>query len=166
MKRFTIVSAIISRDEEIVLVANAWGNQLQWSLPGGLIEPGEDFVTALRREVQEETNLDVDRPNRLCYVVHSCVTQLQEEAIIFAFDFAKVAGTLAVADDDYVKKVGFFSKQQIPHVINNPANSLPLLDYLNAPSSTGTPVYYFDDADGRMSLRYQISGWDSAPRSL
>ncbi len=31
-----------------------------WSLPGGRVEPGEDDVTAVRREVLEETGLRVD----------------------------------------------------------------------------------------------------------
>jgi ADP-ribose pyrophosphatase YjhB (NUDIX family) len=31
-----------------------------WSLPGGRVEPGEDDATALRREMREETGLDVE----------------------------------------------------------------------------------------------------------
>ena len=32
----------------------------RWSLPGGRVEPGEDDAAALRREMVEETGLDVD----------------------------------------------------------------------------------------------------------
>ena len=31
----------------------------RWSIPGGRVEPGEDDATAVRREVLEETGLDV-----------------------------------------------------------------------------------------------------------
>ena len=32
----------------------------RWALPGGRVEPGEEPLAAARREVQEETLLDVD----------------------------------------------------------------------------------------------------------
>src|SRR4249919_2451005 len=32
----------------------------EWSLPGGLLELGESLADAVRREIKEETNLDVE----------------------------------------------------------------------------------------------------------
>ena len=32
----------------------------EWSLPGGLLELGESLIDAVRREIKEETNLDVE----------------------------------------------------------------------------------------------------------
>jgi ADP-ribose pyrophosphatase YjhB (NUDIX family) len=51
---------LIFQDNKILLVERA-GEPLKgwWSLPGGVVETGETLETALRREVREETGLDV-----------------------------------------------------------------------------------------------------------
>jgi ADP-ribose pyrophosphatase YjhB (NUDIX family) len=55
------VGAIIMDGDRVLLVRRgrepAYG---QWSLPGGLVEVGEDLVSAVRREVLEEVGLDVE----------------------------------------------------------------------------------------------------------
>src|SRR5271154_6515004 len=52
------VSALIFEDERILLAHRRdidW-----WNLPGGAINPGETVDEALRREVYEETGLEVE----------------------------------------------------------------------------------------------------------
>lgn len=55
------VGAIVVKDERLLMVQRAHdpGAGL-WSLPGGRVEHGEYLVAALRREVSEETGLDVE----------------------------------------------------------------------------------------------------------
>lgn len=54
------MGAIVVHDDELLMVkrGNDPGKGL-WSLPGGRVEPGEYLADALRREVAEETGLDV-----------------------------------------------------------------------------------------------------------
>lgn len=55
------VGAIVVRDGALLMVRRAKdpGRGL-WSVPGGRVEKGELLADALRREVKEETGLDVD----------------------------------------------------------------------------------------------------------
>lgn len=54
-------SAAILRGNEVLLVERGKGARAgTWSFPGGHIEPGETAADAARREVREETGLDVD----------------------------------------------------------------------------------------------------------
>ncbi len=55
------VSALLMRDGAVLLVRRSRGPFAGcWSLPGGKVEAGESLEDALRREVREETGLEVD----------------------------------------------------------------------------------------------------------
>ena len=55
------VGAVIVNNDKVVIIRRA--NEPykgQWSIPGGRVELGEPLVAAVRREMREETGLDVD----------------------------------------------------------------------------------------------------------
>ena len=54
------VGAVVVRDGRALIVKRAHEPRKgEWSLPGGLLELGESLQDAARREIKEETNLDV-----------------------------------------------------------------------------------------------------------
>ena len=55
------VGAVIMRDGEVLLVKRRFEPLAgTWSLPGGTVEVGETLEAGLRREMREETGLDVE----------------------------------------------------------------------------------------------------------
>lgn len=50
--------ALIMQDQKLLLVCDRSGNS-RWDFPGGGVDPGEDSLQALHREVQEETGLNI-----------------------------------------------------------------------------------------------------------
>ena len=55
------VGAVIVRNGRALIIKRAHEPRKgEWSLPGGLLELGESLQHAVRREIKEETNLDVD----------------------------------------------------------------------------------------------------------
>ena len=55
------VGAVIVRDGRALIVRRAHEPRKgEWSLPGGLLHLGESLADAVRREVREETGLDVE----------------------------------------------------------------------------------------------------------
>jgi 8-oxo-dGTP diphosphatase len=100
------VSVFIVEDQQVLLCKRAPGNfqSGKWCLPCGFIEYEEDFLTAARREVKEETGLEVTlhaiinvASNFLSPAVHSLVT---------VFTAGITGGTLLAGDD--IEKLGWF----------------------------------------------------------
>jgi len=50
---------VIDRDRVLLIRRAAEPLKGEWSLPGGLLELGEDLTAGVRREVREETGLEV-----------------------------------------------------------------------------------------------------------
>ena len=61
-KRLKVVAALIEREAKVLLCQrkekDAFG--LLWEFPGGTVEEGETFQQALKREIKEELNIDIE----------------------------------------------------------------------------------------------------------
>jgi len=68
-----VVCAIIERDGKFLIARRPEGRHLakKWEFPGGKVEPGEDEISALRRELREELQVEVDIIDRLTPVEHT-----------------------------------------------------------------------------------------------
>ncbi len=53
------VAAIVPKRNSVLLVKHEEGNMSYWIPPGGAVEAGELIHKAVKREVQEETNVEV-----------------------------------------------------------------------------------------------------------
>jgi len=53
------VSAIIIKDSQVLLIHRFKEGKEYWVLPGGGVEEGESIGKALKREIKEETSLDL-----------------------------------------------------------------------------------------------------------
>ncbi|WP_017622895.1 NUDIX hydrolase [Nocardiopsis chromatogenes] len=53
----SVAGAVVREDGRVLAIRRA--DNGHWEPPGGVLEPGEDFETGVRREIREETGLHV-----------------------------------------------------------------------------------------------------------
>ncbi|MGN1313315.1 MAG: (deoxy)nucleoside triphosphate pyrophosphohydrolase [Candidatus Nanosyncoccaceae bacterium] len=61
MKKIEVVAAVIRKNDKILSTERGYG-ELEgfWEFPGGKIEPGENKEQALKREIMEEMNVEIE----------------------------------------------------------------------------------------------------------
>ena len=74
MKEIYVVAGIIEHKNKILCMQRDIGKfeyvSLKWEFPGGKIEEGETKEVALKRELQEEMELDVEIIEHFCDISH------------------------------------------------------------------------------------------------
>lgn len=98
-------------DGTIVLVRRRDNNE--WALPGGMVDWGEDIPTSVRRELAEETGLDLLEIGRLVGVYSSPSRDPRVHSICVVVE-AKVEGKMEIADTLEISDVRAFETEDIP----------------------------------------------------
>jgi 8-oxo-dGTP diphosphatase len=112
-------AAAIIQDEEGRVLLIRRGDGRGWSLPGGMMEPGERIAEAVVREVWEETGLEVE-PVRLVGVysdpAHTHITFPNGDEVHFVSStFAcRVVGGRLRPDGDESLEVAYFAPEALP----------------------------------------------------
>lgn len=106
------VVAFIRKNDKILLLKHSY--HYHWSLPGGFLKKKEDAYTAIKREIKEETGLDI-KVNDILKIHYGSKKPILDIIV----DCQLVGGKIKV-DEKEIKSAKFF-----------PINELPLNDILN-----------------------------------
>jgi 8-oxo-dGTP diphosphatase len=128
----TPTAVAVIRDEAGRILLIRRGDGGGWSLPGGVMEPGERLDQCLIREVQEETGLDVE-PVRLIGVYsdpdvnHITYPNGDQIHIVSATFECRVLGGQARPDGDESLEVAYFAPNALPETLV-PAHRIRIQD--------------------------------------
>jgi ADP-ribose pyrophosphatase YjhB (NUDIX family) len=136
------VGAVILDGDAILLIERG-GEPLRgyWSLPGGVVETGETLEEAIRREMQEETGLDV-HPDSIFEIFERIMPDSdgRPEYHYVLVDFlCTIRGGTMVAGDD-VSRVEWVHKDRLSSLLLT-EGTLPVIEKAFAKCSTPVPSY-------------------------
>lgn len=93
------VTGVLVEEGRILLVRQSVNRDRDWSLPGGRLEPGETLEQCLKREIKEETGLEV-RLNRLLYVCDRM--EPDRHTLHVTVEIQRTGGTLSIGREPEV----------------------------------------------------------------
>lgn len=101
MRRWLVAGAVIEGPTGLLLVQNRRRDgRVDWSPPGGVIDPGESVLQGLTREVEEETGLVVSGWEGPIYEIEAEAPDLGWHLRVEVHRAVEVSGDLRVDDPD------------------------------------------------------------------
>ena len=136
-----VVVALIRHGDEVLLVKQQGDDEATpgWSVPGGVVEDGELLTDALKREVREETGIEVLSVGPLEYIVN--FEHDGGQSIAMAFNVMEWRGTPKPDDPDgLVTDCRFVPLPEAIKLVQSVPYRMmrePLLAYLNGDAVRG-----------------------------
>jgi 8-oxo-dGTP diphosphatase len=107
MPTLGVFAAIIDEDDRILCVRMNYATRA-WTTPGGRMEPGESPLDAVKREVLEETGLDVVADELV-----GVYSKPYKDDIVLFFR-ARVVGHNPWEPNDEIAQIGYFCRGELP----------------------------------------------------
>jgi 8-oxo-dGTP diphosphatase len=118
----------ILADDRIVLVRRR--DTGQWAIAGGIIDWGEDIPTTVKRELKEETGLNLLEIKRLMGVYSAADRDPRLHSISILIEVI-ADGNLQVQDTAEISEVKAFHREELPLGNLSHDHDRQLQDYLN-----------------------------------
>lgn len=147
---------VINDNDEILMVKTHRGG---WVFPGGQVEVGENVIDAVKREVMEETGIDIEVGEVFCISSNTCTypgyNGVKEVPTKIMLDFiCRTKGGIPRPSDENSESA-FFPRDKVQELITSPAIVERFKAYLEY---EGRPIYmeYVTKPNFQLKLKRSI----------
>jgi len=113
------VGLVIIQDGRLLLVQHRKMGRSYWLLPGGRLDFGETLEECARRELMEETNLEIKLKDFL-FINESIPEDRHRHIVNLYFEAEVIGGNLKKGNEEILQEVRFFSLNEIEELILYP----------------------------------------------
>jgi len=131
------IAACILKDNKILMVRHKKGDEKYWLLPGGRIEYGETMIETLKRELVEETGLEISVGN-LMFMSEAIPKDNHRHIVNIFFEAEIIGGEIKLGDEEILDAVEFIDINKIDEIVIYPLIKDELKQYIN----NGKPLGY------------------------
>ena len=150
MRDWAVAGGVVFRGDQLLLVMNRRRNDsVEWSTPGGVIDPGETALEALGREVLEETGIEVYQWDGPLYEISVDFADLGWLLRVEVHQAVDWDGEIVLEDPDgIVEHAEFFDIEQCEARL------------VQSPRWVGEPLLEWcrQRPDEMLSFRYRVAG--------
>jgi len=155
------VSAAIARRGSSLLLVREIGEsgEIGWSLPGGVIEEGEDPLAAVMREVREETSLHVSEVLGLAYTVIYNRPEKNDRTCAFVFEVTTTGNIVAEDMDSDILEAKFIDLPLAIRALDQfPIRVMvePGIAFLQMETPPGM-LWVYEDVEGQTRLTARVA---------
>jgi len=123
------MAVVIVEQEKILLVQHEKYGRKYWLVPGGGVEFGESLAETGRRELLEETGLEVEIGD-LLFIIESIPADGHRHVINYFYTGRLRGGELKLGEDDVLRDVQWHLIEDLPHLVMYPDVTRELREYL------------------------------------